>query len=157
MLRATQNIKQAQREPQSAPSQPAGIGGTIAGCRSRRCEIRRIVANPGSASVRYADLRVGTVIGTAAPLPAVILTRRSRSGDDFGANRPPLRLVAVEQALPRCALYDKRQLPGEVVGVLDAGIHPLAAGRRVDMSGVAGNKDAAFAVMFGEPHADPEG
>jgi hypothetical protein len=34
------------------------------------------------------------------------------------------------------ALRDERQLPAEVVGVADAGVHPLAAGGDLDVCGV---------------------
>ena len=76
--------------------------------------------------------------------------------DDIGRYRASLGLVAVEQALVSLAAQDERQLPGEVVGVLDAGIHPLPARRRVDMGGVAGDEGRSDPVAGGKPHADAE-
>lgn len=60
--------------------------------------------------VGYADLRVGAIIRPAAALMAIILARGPGPGNDLGADRTPLGLVAVEQALRRGTLHDKRQL-----------------------------------------------
>jgi hypothetical protein len=42
-------------------------------------------------------------------------------------------------------------LPPEVDRVLDAGVHALAAGWRVDVGGVAGEKHRSVAVAVGDP------
>jgi hypothetical protein len=51
---------------------------------------------------------------------------------------------------------NERHLPGEVVGVLNAGVHALTASGRMDVSGVAGEEAASFAIVRGEAHADAE-
>src|SRR5229473_1212630 len=72
------------------------------------------------------------------------------------SNWPPLLLVAVEQARRRTAALNQRQLPGQVVRVLDAGIHTLPAHRAVDMHRVTSQKDAFVAVMSRGPVVDTE-
>ena len=68
--------------------------------------------------------------------------------------RDPLGLVGVEQdgvrRLPRTAASFQRQ----VHGVADAGVHPLAAGRAVDVPGIPGQEDPAVAEMVGDPVVD---
>ena len=49
-----------------------------------------------------------------------------------------LRLVAVEQRLGCVAGQHGLQLPGEIDGVADAGIHALAAGGTMDMRRITG-------------------
>src|ERR1700737_1928021 len=68
------------------------------------------------------------------------------------SNWPPLLLVAVEKGSWRgAATMDQRQLPGQVVRVLNAGIHALPAHRAVDMHRVTSQKDALVAVMSRGP------
>src|ERR1700704_1727746 len=64
---------------------------------------------------------------------------------------PPLLLVTVEKGRWRAATMDQRQLPGQVVRVLNAGIHALPAHRAVDMHRVTSQKDALVAVMSRGP------
>src|SRR5579864_9034207 len=77
-------------------------------------------------------------------------------GEHVLSNWPPLLLIAVEQALRRTATMDQRQLPGQVVRVLDDGINALAAHRAVDMHRVTSQKDAFMAVMSRGPVVDTE-
>ena len=58
------------------------------------------------------------------------------------ADGAALDRVAVEQARGG-GRADEGELPGEVEGVLHAGVHALAAGGAVDVGGVAGEEDAA--------------
>ena len=67
----------------------------------------------------------------------------------------PFGLVGVQQAVWRAAECGG-QFPGQVVGVLNAGGHALAAGRGVDVSGVAGQEDAAGPVALDDPFAGGE-
>src|SRR3712207_6873620 len=50
-------------------------------------------------------------------------------------------VVAVQQSGRGQPPDGEGQLPAEVPGVLDAGVHPLPAGRRVQVRGVAGDED----------------
>src|SRR5713101_2203802 len=77
-------------------------------------------------------------------------------GEYVLSNWPPLLLVAVEQARRRTATMDQRQLPGQVVRILDAGIHALPAHRAVDMDRVTSQKDASVAVVSRRPIVDTE-
>ena len=49
---------------------------------------------------------------------------------------------------------NRRQLPGQIDRVADPGVHPLPAGRAVDMSRVADEEGAALAEMFRDPVMD---
>ena len=60
-----------------------------------------------------------------------------------GGHRVPFGVVAVQQVLRRPAVDLGGQFPAEVERVLDAEVEPLAAGRRVDVRGVAGQQDPA--------------
>jgi hypothetical protein len=65
--------------------------------------------------------------------------------------RPALCLVRIEQRRARPAGVMCRQLPAEVVGVLDAHVEPERAGRRHLVGGVAGDEHVADAVPVGDP------
>jgi hypothetical protein len=73
---------------------------------------------------------------------------RDQSSTAF-ADRLALGLVAVEQACRRPALDGGGQLPAQVHGVADPQVQALAAQRRVDVGGVAGQQHAALAVARG--------
>lgn len=53
------------------------------------------------------------------------------------------RGTRVEQRVARFALHDERELPSEVVRVVDRGVQAEARRRRVSMRGVTGEKHAA--------------
>ena len=53
---------------------------------------------------------------------------------------PPLEVIGVQQTLGRDAAADQGELPAEVDGVLDAGVHALGTCRAVDVGGVAGQE-----------------
>ena len=69
----------------------------------------------------------------------------------LGPDRMPLLLVAVQQTVAGDAVDGGRQFPAEVHRVLDAGVHALAAERRVHVRGVARQENAAHAVAAGLP------
>ena len=55
---------------------------------------------------------------------------RVRLLDDLRRDRPPLGVVGRQQARPRVAAHDVRELPGQVVRVLDADVSAVASRRR---------------------------
>ena len=59
-------------------------------------------------------------------------------------------------AFARATLVHEGELPRQVVGVLDTGVHTLAARRAVDVRGVAGDERAARAVPVARAVVDPE-
>ena len=61
-----------------------------------------------------------------------------RQGQDVGGHRPAFGAVAVQQRFRRAARRHQGQLPGQVVGVHDPGVHALPARRAVDVHGVPG-------------------
>src|SRR3954454_9082779 len=56
-----------------------------------------------------------------------------------------LGLVAVEQRASAPALDDRGELPADVNGVRDAGVHPIAAGGYELVRRVSGEEDPPFA------------
>jgi hypothetical protein len=71
--------------------------------------------------------------------------------DDPLRDRTALRVVAVEEHLARLAAADQGQLPPEVVGVLQAGVHPVALGGGARVGGVARKQHPAGSEPFGDP------
>ena len=65
--------------------------------------------------------------------------------EDTRGDGASLRLVAVEELL-RGAVEDGGEFPTEVVGILDARVEALAAGRRVYVRGVTGQEDSSDAI-----------
>jgi len=77
---------------------------------------------------------------------------------DGARDRPAFGLVAVEQQIAvASAAQHGGELPAEIDRVLDAGVHALAAGRAVDVGGIAGEKHAAVSIADGQPLVDAEG
>ena len=54
------------------------------------------------------------------------------------------------------AADDERELPGEVLGVADPGVHALTAQRAVDVCGIACEQHAAASIRVGERRLDAE-
>src|SRR5215208_2473614 len=79
-----------------------------------------------------------------------------RSPQHAPRDRMPLSLVSVEQPRGGPILRRQRQLPAEIEGVLDAGVHPLTADRAMYMRGVARKKDRTAAVAIGLTPLDTE-
>ena len=75
--------------------------------------------------------------------------------DAFG-DRLAFGGVRVEEGLPGGPLEDQGKLPGEVVGVLNARVQPLAAGRAVDVRRVSRDEAAADAELGDDPAVEPE-
>src|SRR5262249_10464685 len=70
---------------------------------------------------------------------------------------PALRVVRVEQPGAGRAREYLRELPGEVVRVLDATVRAKAAGRRPAVRGVAAQEPPCGPVAAGDPGGDREG
>ena len=68
-------------------------------------------------------------------------------------DRAALGAVGVEQSIRRPAVEHGRELPGEVVGVLHAGVQPQAAGGREAVRRVAGEEGASAAEGVGDLRA----
>src|ERR1700740_3726739 len=60
-----------------------------------------------------------------------------------------LGFVGVQQCLGS-SVYDQRQFPGEVVGVLDASVHALSADRAVNVGGIAGEEGVPFPIVVND-------
>src|SRR5690606_25231283 len=83
-----------------------------------------------------------------APFPRI--EQSGRQAQHSLGHRAALDLVAVEQFAGSTTQYS-RQLPAEIVGVLRAGIQTLRACRRMNVSGVPDQEDAANTVVISEP------
>jgi hypothetical protein len=68
-------------------------------------------------------------------------------------DRAPFRVIRVEQPRIRGTRHDRRELPREVVRVVDAGVAPKSAGGRHDVRGVTDQEHPALA----EPISDLTG
>ena len=77
-----------------------------------------------------------------------------RKADDPLALRLALGRVGVQKSFARLAAQDEVELPREVARVADAGAKALAHERRHQMSGVAGQEDAAAAHRLGQERAE---
>ncbi|MBY0318196.1 MAG: hypothetical protein K2X72_05685 [Reyranella sp.] len=66
-----------------------------------------------------------------------------------------LWLVAVDEAWRRSAVHHQAELPAEIVGILHAGVHALAADVGADMGGIADQEDAADLVALRLTAMDP--
>src|SRR3989454_5416769 len=72
-------------------------------------------------------------------------------------NREALVLVGVEQRLTRTSRHDERELPRQVVRVLQTGVHALRTYRTVDVCGIAEQEAAAVAEAHSSPMMDAVG
>jgi hypothetical protein len=99
--------------------------------------------------VHLAAALVGVVV------TALVLRQQFLAQREGGLCRGhPFRLVAVQQ---RCRGPGEHggQLPAQVVGVLDAGVHALAAGRVAHVGRVARQEHPAVAEPLGQPDIGP--
>jgi hypothetical protein len=63
-------------------------------------------------------------------------------------------LVGVQQTVRRATGQNGCKFPGEIDGVADAGVHALAAGRAMDMRGVAEQESATLTEVLRHPMMD---
>src|SRR5580658_9153046 len=94
---------------------------------------------------------------------------RQRPGAGYGSERPiggsnqaPRKsdsfwFITVEKCSVGPPAHHCRELPGQVHGVANAGVHPLSAYRTVNMCRVTEQKRAAFGKMSGNPMVDAVG
>src|SRR6185503_9982439 len=61
-----------------------------------------------------------------------------------------LRGIAVEQVRAAPALQHRGELPADIDGIADAGVHAEAAGRPIEVGRVSGEKDPAFLIAIGD-------
>src|SRR5206468_9221799 len=71
--------------------------------------------------------------------------------DQAACEGDALRLVAVEQRWIRASVQNRGELPGEIHGVADAGIHALTTHWTVNVGGVAEQERATLAEPIGDP------
>ena len=69
-------------------------------------------------------------------------------------NRPALLFIGIEQTVAGLAAHQRRELPREVVCVLDAGIQAQARRGRMAVRGIADCQAAPTAVLVGEDRFD---
>ncbi len=71
-------------------------------------------------------------------------------------DRAALGVVGIQQGRIGHTAADQGELPAQVPGILDTGVHALGAGRAVDVGGIAGQEDAAVPVAAGVAVLQPE-
>ena len=113
-------------------------------CDTVRKSSRRIAGKRKASGATTGTSRVRT----SSRDPA--LSRHDREAAIGGLDQPSrerdaLGLVGVEDRGAGLALEHGRELPREIHGVTDAGVHPLAAHRTVDVGGVAEQEGSAVA------------
>ena len=141
------------------PLERRGVADPEADLRAarRRARSGRDLVDDRALIVAEGDLRLGNGGVAAAPrgrqkldqgLPLCgVLPRHARFrllarvGDRL-CDRPALGLVGVEQRRRRRAGHHQRELPAEIVGVLDAGVHAMGLDRAAGMGGIACEQDA---------------
>src|SRR5262245_16079325 len=64
----------------------------------------------------------------------------------FLRHRAALTVIEIESIVARAVLDDRRELVGEIEGVVEAEIHAHAAQRIVDVRGIAGEEEAAVTI-----------
>src|SRR5262245_53367475 len=113
VLGSSQYFEKADRKTNALASETLYIGCTIACHETGEVPNR---ADPRRSSIGDPDLGISEVV---RPLfAAVSLARGPGARDHIGADRPSLRLVAIEQRFRRRALPHQRKLPGKVIGIL---------------------------------------
>ena len=131
----------AEVEAEGEPFVPHGFGEPAAVLLARR-----VARRPGLKDFSRRQALAG---GEHAP------EIRARFGDVAHGDRAALDLVGAQQRVAGPAAQCGLELPAEIDGVLDAGIHAEAAGRRHQMGGIAGNEDALRSIAVGHelaPH-----
>ena len=87
--------------------------------------------------------------GTHPPREQALLRHQCegtvRGGDQPAREADPLRLIGFQQAVAGVVLQDSGELPRQVDGVADAGIHALTADRAVNVGRVSEQESAAHA------------
>src|SRR5262249_18376248 len=109
-----------------------------------------------TAAVVDEDLGVGEPILSCRTLAAEAHARRFRALDNVCAHRSAFGIVAVKKARISLPAQNDSHLPSQIVGVLDAGIHSLAAGRRMNVGSIACDEHVAHAVLVRKPHRNAE-
>ena len=102
------------------------------------------------------DLRIGEAGLLRGVTAAKLFGCTAGAGDYVCAYRTAFGFVSVEVFWRGLAVNDESHFPAEVVGVLDAGVHALAASGGTDVGGGASEESTAFAVAPGEAHPDAE-
>jgi hypothetical protein len=100
------------------------------------------------------------VVDQRRPLAAALGHAELEAGQGLFHDQPPdpvpLVVVAVQQPRSGLPVQDRGQLPGQVVGVLDAGAAPQPAGRGDDAGRVPDQEHPTGPVAAGQVGADGE-
>ena len=92
------------------------------------------------------------LVAAIAFIGSVSVCARSKSSPasrDHRGDGAPLDLVAVEQGRIGDAVVDQGQLPGQVDGILQAGVHAVSLGGRAEVRRVAGQQHRSGAERLG--------
>ena len=122
----------------------------------RRALVMRLervhLAFGAAAALGPLPLEGGLVAGRVVS-PEEVPVRGDRALDEIPRrgqeDRPPLRLVRLQQSRAAPALQHRRQLPAEIGRVLEARVDAVAAIGRVAVGRIAGDEHAAGAILVG--------
>ncbi len=78
------------------------------------------------------------------------VVQRGRRPDDLFGDRPAFGLVGIEQIGFGMTFQNEGELPSQIESVLHAAVHPLPAGRRVHVRGIACEKHVSLAEGIGK-------
>ena len=71
-------------------------------------------------------------------------------------NRSALLVIALEQPRRSLTADRQRELPGEVVSILNAGVHPLRTRRGMNVGSISAQEDPPACIAIDQPVADAE-
>src|SRR5712692_1255218 len=101
----------------------------------------------------------GRVLANVRPVLRVPLAPSegsvARGADVALADLPPLGVVRVEQRGPAPSLQGRRELPGKIDRVADAGVHAETAGRYDQVDSVAGEEHAPIPITVRQQQVLP--
>src|SRR5271165_5656984 len=130
----------------------ADHGSTIA--RLRTAVTVPILAHNGAVAIVDPDFR--DLLDQRGNIAGRRVTQAIRQRDHVAAHWGALGRVTLEESGSRVAAQRELDLPCQIAGVLDPGVHSLSARRAGNVRGVSGDENAALAVLLDNLVLNPE-
>src|SRR5262249_21346392 len=103
--------------------------------------------NQGTTTVVDEDLGVREPVLFAHPFSAEAHAGGSRALDHVCPYRSALDVIAFEKPGVSATAHHETKLPSQIVGILNAGIHSLTTGRRMNVGSIACNEHVTHAIL----------